>query len=73
VPAPFVTLDLSALQLGAGILIVFAAVALSFLLGLDEGKVRGRIDGRRLAQEAREKARQQLADEHWIPVGRHRS
>lgn len=56
--APFVTLDLLAFQLGSCIVITFAAIALSFLLGLDEGLMRGRRDGRKLVQEAREIVKQ---------------
>jgi hypothetical protein len=63
-PAAFVVLELSAFQLGFSILIVFAAIALSFLLGLDEGKVRGR-------QEIRKQSAEDRADPLWLSGGRH--
>jgi hypothetical protein len=68
--AAYVVLELSAFQLGACIAITFASIALAFLLGLDEGQVRGRRQGRVLEREALEHDREQLRQGCWPAVGR---
>jgi hypothetical protein len=67
-----ITFALTPLQLTACIAVTFAAVALSYLLGIDEGRYRGMSIGRRIEREAAEKRREQLREEQWFPGG-HRS
>jgi hypothetical protein len=70
--AAFVTFSLSAFQLGACIVIVFASIALAYVLGLDEGKYRGRRAGLMYARELGEKRFNDLAQGRGFPGrGRH--
>ena len=62
-------LPLSALQLVACVAIIVASVALAFLIGLDEGRHRGRADLRRL--DAEKKLREQVPQESWTSGRRH--
>jgi hypothetical protein len=61
---------LSPLQLVASIVITFAAIALSYWLGLDEGKSRGVRLGRALERAARQDAAERAARER-ISGGHH--
>jgi hypothetical protein len=60
---------LSPLQLMCCIAATFAAVALSYVLGLDEGKFRGRREGLLIARELGEKRFNEVANQPGFPGG----
>jgi hypothetical protein len=62
--AAFISLSLT--QGLAIMAMTVAAIALSFLLGIDEGRVRGRAQERKIRQQARD----DLREASWFPGGR---